>query len=324
MPERRRSPDGTSLGERPQKGKKKMTMRLWTIPVLVGLLVAAACGVGFAIPSLDGPTGIVTTPDTQVERTGSVDAALSYQKTRTTELVQSAGLYGAAPTFSERGHDMTAWSIQGLTGVSDNAEAWMAYHAIRDHADSHIWGLGAKMQFATEPEKPISIAAGLGYQQWSNHFTQSLIGAGPATVLVDNLEDLKVWNAYLVASKDLSMKRNEKPRWGLGGGTHLLANAGVMYIKLDGTSSGSGSNSLTRPFLSAELVGGNTEAAIEYRFSEDSIDQKAVFSALIRQRFSPDVSLEIGTTNADPVGVGLNDQEIFIRLGYLIPNKSVL
>jgi hypothetical protein len=218
---------------------------------------------------------------------------------------------------------MTAWSIQALTGIPENAELWGAYHKVRGNVDSSIWGLGGKLRVASEPERPASLAAGLSYQQWHDQFAQALVRTGPlaTTALVSEKEDMKVWHAYLVATKDLTMKKSEKPRWGFGGDTHLLANAGLMYIKLDGRLGGN--ESLTRPFLSAELVGGLTEAALEYRFKDDSLDQRGVFSALIRQKFSSDFTLEVGTTNADPVGIGLNDQEIFVRLGYLIPSKSL-
>jgi len=304
-----------------------MTMRLWTVPVLVGLLVASACGIGFAIPSLGGPTGIVTTPDAQVATSGTVDAALSYQKMRTTQLVETATFYGGTPLFSEQTHDATAWSIQAVTGISDNVELWGDYHSVRDLEDSHIWGLGGKIQLSKEPERPVSLACGLGYRQWADHFVQSLAltggfyGALPATTLVSAFDEFKIWNAYFVVSKDLTMEQSEKPRWGLGGDNHLLANAGLMYIRLDGGAAGD--DSLLRPFLSAEIVGGATEAAVEYRFSGGSIDERGVFSALLRQKLSSDVSLEVGTTNADPVGIGLGEQNIFWRIGYEIPAETL-
>jgi hypothetical protein len=299
-------------------------MRLWTVSVLAGLLLASACGIGFAIPSLGGPTGVVTTPDARVASGGTVDAAFSYQAMRTTQLVQSAAFYGATPIISEQTHSGTAWSLQAATGIADKAEVWADYHSVRDMEDSHIWGLGGKLQLAKEPERPVSLACGLGYRDWTDHLSQVIAplgGAVPAGTLVSSFEGLKVWNAYLVVSKDLTMEKKDRPRWGVGGDNHLLANAGLIYLKVD--TQVAGNDSLFRPFVSAEIIGGDTEVAAEYRFKGSSIDEQGVFSAVLRQKLSPDITLEVGTTNSDPVGIGLGDQNIFWRLGYQIPSKVV-
>ena len=284
-----------------------MIMRLWTIPVLVGLLVATACGVGFAIPSLDGPTGIVTVPNASVAPLGTLQTALSYQKFKM-----------ATPSGTAETEDMTAWSLQALTGVADKAELWAAYQSLRNQQDSHIWGIGGKIQLAKEPEETASLAVGASYQKWVDAITMydeaGLPGVSP--------EDAKVLKAYLVATKDFTPMKGEKWEWGPGGGTRMLGSAGLMYLKVDGGSAFD--ESLTRPFLGVEFVGAaGTSLGLEYRWKDNDLDEKAVFSAVLRHMFSPEFTAELGTTNASPVGTGLGDQEIFIRLGYNIPMKGV-
>ncbi|NIQ99902.1 MAG: hypothetical protein GTN78_06825, partial [Gemmatimonadales bacterium] len=58
-------------------------------------------------------------------------------------------------------------------------------------------------------------------------------------------------------------------------------------------------------------------------FEDDDIDQDAVFSAVLRHRFQEAWEVEVGTTNAGPSGIGLDDQDFFIRLGYTFPIGGV-
>jgi IS1 family transposase len=284
-------------------------MRFWTIPVLAGLLIAAASGVGFAIPSLDGPTGIVTVPNAYVAPMKSLQTALSYQKFR--NLVSSSSMYDAS-TSEE---DMTAWSLQALTGVADKAELWAAYQQVRNEQSSHIWGIGGKVQLTKEPEEAASLAVGASYQDWVDAFTESIDDGETAK------EDVKVWKAYIAASKNFTPVKGEKWEWGPGGGTQMLGTAGLLYLKADATDF---SESLTRPFLAVEFVSAaGTTLGLEYRWKDDTLDDKAVFSAALRYKFSPEFTAEVGTTNANPVGTGLDDQEIFVRLGYNIPMKGL-
>jgi hypothetical protein len=291
-------------------------MRLWTIPILVALLLSAACGVGFAIPSLNGPTGIVTVPNAYVVPLKSIDYALSYQKFKVMNLVEAADMYGGS-ALSETPNDMTAWSLQALAGVADKAELWAAYQSIQDHDNSSIWGIGGKVQLAKEPEDSTSLAVGAGYRNWIDAFTTEITtttGLGTPIVIASTTDNAKIWNAYIVASKDFTPMKSEKWEWGPGGGTRMIGSLGLVYLNADvpGTS-----ESLTRPFLGAEFVGAaGTTLGLEYRWKDNDLDEKAVFSAVVRHQFSPEVTAELGTTNANPVGLGLDDQNWFVRLGY--------
>lgn len=144
-----------------------MNKRLWTLPVLAAVMLVAASGVGFAIPSLGGPTGIVSVPNALVAPEKTLETALSYQALK---IVQAAGMYaagGAAGMYapSEAEH-FTVWSLQGLAAVTSQAELWAAYSAVRNHNDSHIWGIGGKVQLTKEPEEAASLAVGASYQKW--------------------------------------------------------------------------------------------------------------------------------------------------------------
>ena len=58
---------------------------------------------------------------------------------------------------------------------------------------------------------------------------------------------------------------------------------------------------------------------LEYRTKDNDLDAKAVFSAVLRRPAGRGLHWEFGTTNASPLGLGLEDQEVFLRLGYDYP-----
>jgi len=126
-------------------------------------------------------------------------------------------------------------------------------------------------------------------------------------------QDVKVWNAYLVATKDFTPMDEGTSEWGPGAGTRMLGTAGIYYLKAD-PDLGKGF-SLTRPFLGMEFLGaGGTALALEYRWKDSDLDNKALFSAVL--------TAELGSTNSSPIGLGLDDQDWFVRVGYTIPLKQ--
>ena len=265
-----------------------MSSRLWTLPLLVAFLIAAGAGTGFAIPSLGGPTGIVAVPNALVASQDQLQTALSYQSMEAAAL----GMYGT--------EDFTLWGLQALLGVADQAELWGAYSTVSNDDDSHIWGFGGKVQLAKEPQDQASLAVGGAYQAWSD--------AG----------DLNLWNAYIVVTKDLTPLGGESWEWSAGAGPQMLGSVGLVYINLDPDVGED--DSLTRPFLGLEFIGAEGAAlGLEYRWKDSDLDDKAVFSAVLRQPVSKDWTVEVGTTNAAPGGIGLDDQDWFVRVGYNIP-----
>jgi len=134
-------------------------------------------------------------------------------------------------------------------------------------------------------------------------------------------EDVKVRNAYIVATRDFTPMRGETWEWSSGAGTRMLGSAGLLYLNCDPDLGKS--FSLTRPFVGLEFVGaGGTVLGLEYRWKDSTLDQKAVFSAVLRHYFSAEAVAELGTTNASVVGTGLDDQDVFVRIAYTIPIKA--
>jgi hypothetical protein len=299
-----------------------MSMRLWILPVLAIAVIVAGSGAAVAIPSLSGPTGIVSTPTAAVAPGGTLQAALSYQS------LEAAG-------FGEYSGDMTAWALQALAGVSDKAELWAAYTTVRDGADSHLWGIGGKVQLAKEPKDSATLAVGAGYGKMrdaaiaydrlivtgTDEYTGDPI-YGIETVVA--LADVTQKSAFIVATKDLTPMSGKGWEWGPGAGTKMLGSVGLLYLSFDPDLAGASSESLTRPFVNLEFKGtGGTDLGLEYRWKDDTVDAKAVFSAVLRHAFSAEVTGEVGTTNASPGGIGLDDQDWFMRLAYTFPLKGL-
>jgi hypothetical protein len=290
-------------------------MRLWTLPVLAAFVIVAGSGAALAIPSLGGPTGIVSTPTAAVAPANSLQAALSYQSLE----VAGIGAYGT-------NEDMTAWALQALAGVSDKAELWAAYSTVRDGADSHLWGIGGKVQLAKEPKDSATLAVGASYGVWKDMLASAAVYDADAQAWVTGLAetDVTMKSAFIVATKDLTPMGGGGWEWGPGAGTKMLGSVGLLYLSLDPDLAGAPSESLTRPFVNLEFKGtGGTDLGLEYRWRDNSVDAKAVFSAVLRHAFSPEVTGEVGTTNAAPGGFGLSDQDWFVRLAYTFPLKGL-
>ncbi|GEM_PF-748238 len=275
-----------------QKGRT-MEKRLWTLPVLAALLIAAGSGGGVAMPSLGGPTGIVSLPNAAIAPTGQLETALSYQSLK----------LGALDMY-EPTTDLTVWSLQALTGFADRAELWGAYSRVRGVDDLNVWGIGGKAQLSAEPRDQTTLAVGGAYQRWDD---SSEVGA-----------DTDLRSLYIVATKDFTPMGAHPWEWGPGPGTRMLGSLGILY--LNAKPKGGSSSSLTRPFVGLQFVdAGGTELGLEYRWKDNDVDQDAVFSAVLRHPVSEFITIEAGTTNAAPGGVGLDKQDIFVRLGYAMP-----
>lgn len=269
-----------------------MTKRLWTLPLLAAFLVVLGSGAAFAIPSLGGPTGIVTVPTANVAPANGLQTALTYQ---------SLQMYGGAD-------DITSWTIQVLGGVSDQAELWAAYSTVSNSVDFHTWEIGGKLQLAPGNDDTTRLAIGASYGSW-----QDVVG--PLAGSLAMYGDVDVLKAYIVATRDFTPMAGESWEWSSTPTTRMLGSAGLMYISVD-PESGS-SQTLARPFVGFEFIGPEgTTLGVEYRWKDSDLDAKAVFSAVLRHPFTPALSAEIGTTNAGPGGFGLDDQDIFVRLGY--------
>jgi len=274
-----------------------MKKTFWTLPLVAALLLVVGMGSAYAIPSLGGPTGIVSVPTAAVAPNGELQTALTYQ---------SQQMYGG-------NIDVDLWQLQALAGVSDEAELWAAY-ALADQATptmsetANMWAFGGKYQLAREPEDQTALAIGGSLEKWSD--SMMMYGAAP--------QDVDVWKLYIVATKDFTPMSGQAWEWGSAGGTRMLGTLGVMYISLDPDLGDS--ESLTKPFIGFEFIGAaGTTLGLEYRWKDSDLDEKAVFSAVIRHQVSPEMEVELGTTNAGMSGLGLDDQDFFLRVGYKVP-----
>ena len=300
-----------------------MNKRVWALPVLVALLLAAGSGVGFAIPSLGGPTGIVSLPTAEIAPQNQLQTALSYQKFTVTSVVESTGMYGQ-PAAAESSDDFTSWSLQALAAVTKEAELWAAYSSVKNSDDTSVWGIGGKVQLTKESEQGADVAIGASFQSATETVLESIGMYGESQEVSIDV-DVDVWKAYLVATKDFAQMKGEMSE---GARPRMLGSLGLLYLKVNASASAYGvsvseDESLTRPFVGFEFVQPPaTSLGLEYRWSDDKLDSKAVFSAVLRQQLSPEVTAEIGTTNADPLGLGLDDQNIFVRVGYSFPLKG--
>lgn len=284
-----------------------MRKTLWMLPVLAGVLLAVGSSGAFAIGSLGGGTGIVLVPNAGIAAQGAVDVSLSYQ-----------ALEAGAVAMYEPAADYTALSLQLLTGITKKAELWTAYSSVRNDEDSHIWGIGGKLRLAEEPKEKTALAVGGSYQKWSEAFLARAGDMDDGAVA----PDLKVTELFVVATKDFTPMAGEAWEWSSGAGTRMYGSFGIVYLNAD-PDVGEG-ESLTRPFIGFEFVGADESTlGLEYRWKDDDVDEKAVFSAVLRHYFSPDVIGEVGTTNASPIGTGLDDQDWFVRLGYEIPLQAI-
>jgi len=242
-----------------------------------------------SLPSLGGPTGIVSLPNAYCPGIRSRwQVVLNYQGMRALSL----GMYQARA-------DLGMWTLQAAGRVSDRTEVWGAYGSATDHDRSRVWGLGGK-SILTHREKWPSVAVGASYHGWGNAFPAGSWTGGNSGL------DANVLKGYAVVT-------------GVLGGEEwipLLGTAGVVHIRLD-PDYGS-SRSLTRPFLGVQAVWWGTALGLEYRWPDRTLDTKPVFSAAIRQVLSDEVMAEVGTTNASPVGTGLSAQRLFLRLSHAL------
>ncbi len=281
-----------------------MNRTLWILPLLAAFVIAVSGGAAYAIPSLAGPTGIVSTPNALLAPPDKLQTALTYQQQEF-----AVGMYSV---------DVNLWQLNVLAGVSEEAELWAAYALVdqetpTESENATMWALGGKYQLTTEPEDQASLAVGASYEAWSDSAlmtTMSMYGGG-------GFEDFGVLKLYVVATKDFTPETGSSWEWA-DGTIQMLASLGLMYMKVD-PDSGS-SESMTRPFIGLEFVGaGGTSFGLEYRWKDADIDMDGVFSAMVRHAFSPEVEAEIGVTNAGPSGIGLDDQNFYISVGYSFP-----
>ncbi len=281
-----------------------VTYRWWLHAVVLALVLGYASTAASAGSSLEGPTGIVATPTAAVAGPGTLEAALTYQRLTEKRLVSDFVIVDPyqppVEQVTEVSEDVNAWGAEVLGGIGGRAEYWAQYAALANSDDTHLWGAGGKVLLNRPATQGFGVAAGLGYWLWADG--QRPTRTGPAF-------DIGYWNAYLVATKELGYGPT-------GANVRTFGSVGAMYLRAD-PDLGS-AHEIVRPFVNLEAVGNaGTSLGLEYRWKDDELDRKAVMSAVVRHLFSPVVSAEVGVTNSDPFGLGLDDSNVFARVTYL-------
>lgn len=280
-----------------------MKNRLWTLALMAALLVGAA-GAAYAVPSLGGPSGIVALPNTEIASTMDMSTAAGYHAFETT-----------GPAGPD---DAVSWSLQVLRGVSDEAELWAAYSRTHDGADTDLWQLGGKYRVEGLLPADVQLAVGGSIGRWIDGFGLPWITSMDMYSTSSGVSDVDVKKLYAVASRELTPIAagwERGPR-----GTRVVANAGLMYISVDPDAGGSEASA--RPFVGLEITQGDSVIGLEYRVKDNDLDEKAVFSAVLRRPGGQNFFWEIGTTNASPIGLGLPDQDFFVRLCFDLPMET--
>lgn len=293
-----------------------MSNRLWTLPLVVALLIAAAGG-AHAIPSLGGPTGIVSLPNADIAPMDELQAAVTYQAFQAAGmyLAESMDMYGA----STAANDAVVWVLQAARGVSEEAELWAAYSRVHNGSDSDIWQLGGKVRLEGVAQGNTQVAVGGSIGRWANAFglpwadSVGMYGSTPAPAV----SDLDVFKGYIVATQGLTPIAGWQGAAGGAGRSLIRGSAGFFYLYAD--SDAAGKDTLLRPFLGVEIDRGLQTLAFEWRWKDADMEHKDVFSAMLRTPLGQGTWLEIGTTNASPIGLGLADQDVFVRIGHQVP-----
>lgn len=290
-----------------------MSKRIWLFAALAAMLVLLGSSAAFAVPSLGGPTGVVSVPNALIAPMGQVSGAVSWQRLADYQLRTPF-----TPTALQGEEDVNVWSAQVLGGVSDQVEAWASFATTDDALDSNAWGIGAKWQIVREPDAQATVALGASFQQGSG---DAQLGEGLSMYSVDN--DIDVTKVYLAVTKDLT-PAGLTGEWGTG--AKVFGTVGLLWADAsvdetittpDSVDAFDASETLLAPFVGVEFMTLDCTAfGLEYRWKDSDVDEKAVFSAVLRQQFPNGIFGEIGTTNADPLGFGLDSMGLFARVGY--------
>ncbi len=203
-----------------------MSKRLWLLPVLVTVLVVLGSTAGFgSMPSLLGPTGVVTTPNAMVAPMGMIETVLTYQ--RLDGFNQELGAVDMYDSFSvtqniDRNETNNLWGLEALAGVANGAELWAAYSKDNSDVSLKTWSGGAKYQFPN-CSKNVNVAIGASYRKASGSTDVAEVDSVSTSRAVYALGDFSVdghsWDAYLVATADLErderllLRRRPSPRF---------------------------------------------------------------------------------------------------------------
>ena len=280
-------------------------MRCWLLVVLTVALLAASGASALAIPSLGGPTGIVLLPTAKIAPVNEWQTAVGYRSFRTTYM------------YAAEDVDMSLWTFNFLKGVASDAELWIAFTRGSNGEDTDIWEYGGKYLLSERllprtgflADTDIAIGASLG--RWADALTN-----------VDDLfpfyTDTNTLRAYFVVTSQLIPSDAGDWDWEAAPATRIIGTAGFLYLRVEPDLVDSAT--LFRPFVGLEIISQkNLTLAFEYRAKDADLETDALFSTMLRYPVDRSTSLEVGLTNASPIGLALGEQDLFVRLGYSFP-----
>ncbi|MCJ7749899.1 MAG: hypothetical protein MUQ65_02205 [Armatimonadetes bacterium] len=280
-------------------------MRSWLLVVLTAALLVSSGASALAIPSLGGPTGIALLPTAKIAPVNEWQTAVGYRSFNTTYM------------YAYEEVDMSLWTFNALKGVASDAELWIAYTRATNGEDTDVWEYGGKYQLSERilprtgflAGTDIAIGASLG--RWAN----ALTNADPLLPFYTDTETLR---AYFVVTTQLVPGGDSDWDWEAAPSTRIIGTAGMLYLRV--SPDALSGDTLLRPFLGVEVIGQtNLTLALEYRFKDSGLEDDALFSALVRYPIDRSTNLEVGLSNASPIGLGHGDQDLFVRLGYSFP-----
>lgn len=281
-------------------------MKLWLPVLLSAALLAVGAASASAVPSLAGPTGLVMLPTADIAPTTLWQVAVGHRS------------LSVAQMYDAQNVDVSIWAFSGLKGVADDAELWVAYQRATNGEDGDVWEYGGKYLLSENllPRGSFlggtRVAVGASLGRWS-----SAVGFGAAAMYEDTVtsNDVETLRAYLVATKQFVPTYTGEWPWGEPSGTRIVGSAGVMYLRVDPDIGQD--DSLVRPFLGVQFYGRrDLELLAEYRFKDSDLEEDALFSVAVRKPWGTSTSLEVGLTNASPIGLATGDQDMYIRLTY--------
>jgi len=285
-------------------------MKLWLSVLLCAALLATGAASALAVPSLAGPTGLVMLPTADIAPTTEWQIAVGHRSFNTAQMYDTEDV------------EMSIWVFSGLKGVADDAELWVAFQRATNGEDSNVWEYGAKYLIGENllPRGTFlggtKVAVGASLGRWSD-----AVGFGAAGMYSDAASDVETLRAYLVATKQFVPTYTGEWPWGEPSGTRIVGSAGLMYLRVDPDIGND--DSLVRPFLGVQCYGRrNLELLAEYRLKDSDLEDDALFSIAIRKPWGTSTSLEIGLTNASPIGLATGDQDMYVRLTYRLPTGA--
>lgn len=256
-----------------------------SLVVVVAVVLALSAVAAWAYPTFPGATGIVGMPTAAVAPTGTIDAAVDYQKVSL-----------SAITFDELGGTGTNYPIRAAAGLLDRAELSAGYAILNsDFEDLKTWNIGAKYQLMRESTGDLATVA---------------VGADFARI--QDGDHINATNLYAVASKNFAGVCSTMP-------FAPVAHLGLMWQDFGDPLD----DSFVRPFIGVELIGKESwqgaSFGLEYRFKDSDFDAQAPFSAVLRYDLqSMPLWVEIGTSNLNPafINTGADAQKFFFGVGY--------